>query len=283
MGHDAEIVAYSDKFTWFKHRPVIRKIPHDTEALIACSISDVAGISVFGQKEAPKSKNFFWMRGWETWQMSEEHIVNRLKLGQHNIVNSTWLKRRLEGLGIASDLVWQGADIDFWYDPHFVRQENKKIRIGCLFNKHHKTKRWDLFLKLQEYLGYDRYEYWSFGSDKCRDKINCYLRQPNAEALRTFYRNIDIWFAPTELEGFPNTPIEASLCGCLLVCKKIDSNGMEDIANADTAMQYETFDDAIGFLKQPDFSKVPKMQELIINKIGDRRTNMERLVEILKK
>ena len=38
MGHDADIIGYSDKFTWFKHRPLLRDIPKDADALIACSI-----------------------------------------------------------------------------------------------------------------------------------------------------------------------------------------------------------------------------------------------------
>lgn len=278
MGHEADVVAHSDKFTWFKHRPVLKHIPKDTDAIVACSISDVKGMNVFAPKTA---RQYYWMRGLETWQICEEKVKNCLKFGHHNIVNSSWLKRKLDGWGITSDLCWQGVDVDFWYDPAFVKPKHDKIRIGCLHNNHHKTKRWDLFIKLIQYLGYDRYEYWGFGAEKCKDKINCYLKHPDMETLRTFYRNIDIWFAPTELDSFHNPPLEAALCGNLVVCRDIETNGMEDYATPETAMRCKDFDAVISAMKEPDFSKVPKMMELIRTKIGDRRRNMETFAKIL--
>jgi hypothetical protein len=57
---------------------------------------------------------------------------------------------------------------------------------------------------------------------------------------------------------------------------------MQDYATDETAMLYNTFAEAVECIRNPDFSKVPKMQKVLIDKIGDRKSNMEKLVKILE-
>jgi hypothetical protein len=276
MGHKVSVVAPSDKFTWFDHPKVLSEIPKDTEAVIACSVSDIKGM----HKTAPKNaKKFYWMRGLEKWQIPEEQILKEMKRGHRNIVNSSWLKRVVNGWGIDCDLVWQGVDIDLWLNKADIDYEAIPS-IGCLYNTKHNTKRWDMFVSLIGLLG-EGCSYNGFGVDKPKQNLKMYLQNPKQQELRRLYNSTNIWFCPTELDSFHNVPLEAALCGCLVMCRRIESNGMEDYATDETAMRFDSISEAISLIKKPDYSKVKKMQDLIVNKIGDRKRSMQKLMEVL--
>jgi len=276
LGHEVDVVACSDKFTWFEHKNTLKKIPKKVDAIIACSVSDIDGMYRYAPKTA---KKFYWMRGLEVWQVSEHIIKEQLQRGHRNIVNSSWLKRTLDKWNVSSDLVWQGVDINFWYQKSQLNKDGIP-KIGCLYNTHHHTKRWDMFVDIMNRLK-DEYKYWGLGTENPKEHLDCFLKNPKPYSLRSFYEQINIWFAPTELDSFHNCPLEAALCGALILCRKIKSNGMEDYATDETAMRFNTIDEAIEMIKNPDYSKVKKMQELIINKIGDRKTNMIKFLEVL--
>ena len=95
-----------------------------------------------------------------------------------------------------------------------------------------------------------------------------------------FYNECDIWLAPTELEGWHNCPAEANLCGCLVICNRLDSNGM-DYATEETAMRFTGFDELLACIENPDFSKVEKMKKVLHNKIGNRENNMKKFIDII--
>jgi len=46
-------------------------------------------------------------------------------------------------------------------------------------------------------------------------------------------------------------------------------------------MRYDTWDELISCIENPDFSKVSKMQKVLREKIGNREDNMRKFVEIL--
>ncbi len=278
LGHDVDVVATSDKFTWFKHKAILNKIPSNAEAVIACSISDIKGM----HEQAPESaKKIYWMRGLEMWQQSEAKIKAKLSMGQHNIVNSSWLKRKLDGWNIPCDICWQGVDIDFWTRESERGERLAYTRIGCLYNKFHKTKRWDMFVALMKMLGHSDFKYYGFGADMPKEYVDKYLINPEPEDLRRFYNRIDIWFAPTELDSFHNVPLEAALCGCLVVCKNTETNGMEDFATPETSLRYDNLIQAAELITHPDYSKVDVMKKLIVDKISDRKTNMLKFINLI--
>ena len=130
----------------------------------------------------------------------------------------------------------------------------------------HATKRYDLCQKLKATLPEKQYKE---------------LARTNENDLVRFYSSIGVWFAPTESEGFHNPPAEACLRGAVVVCNRMEQNGMMDYATDETAMRYNTLEEAVECVKNPDYSKVEAMQKRLYE-IGDRKKNMERFVKILR-
>lgn len=261
MGHRVDIAAVNDRHTWVSHPHIIHKIPKDTDVVIANSVSDIGIVLKSNAK-----RKYWWARGLELWQKPIEKIIKKSKKIDVIVNASHLLKHFPHG-----KLCYAGLDLGFWEDCGIASFIKNKGTIGCIYSKQHKTKRYDLFKKIQKPIaGKMRIEYKTL-----RNKLN-------AQQLLQFYNQCDIWFAPTELEGFHNVPAEANLCGCLVVCNRLDSNGMGDYATEDTAMRYTGWDELLACIENPDFSKVEKMQKVLKEKIGSREKNMKRFVELIK-
>jgi len=277
LGHRADVLTEDDKFTWFKHKPVLGKFPKHTDIVIAVSANDVVPMHA----EIKSIKTAWWIRGWEQWQMPKSHLFKKLRMRQINICNSSWIYNRLKSNKITSHLVYAGLDINDWVHIKGI-QNPDKITIGCLYNPLHKTKRWDLCNDLRRALGTKYYQYRVFGAEVGRFSGWKYVQNPQHEVLNNLYSYCHMWFAPTELEGFHNVPAEAGLCGSLIVANSIKSGGMTDYCNKRTAMMFSTLDDAVECIKNPDYTRVSKMQKLLKTKIGSRETNMKKLIEVLQ-
>jgi hypothetical protein len=261
LGHRVDVVAVKDNFTWFKHPKILSKIPKDADAVVSISISDIRWM----HKQAPvNAKKFYWMRGYENWRgLSNEEYVGKL-VKQKIIVNSTGLKLHLARLGIPSRLCWAGMDDETEQRGGYVY---KNCTIGFLGPSMHKSKRYDLCQKLKERFPHFHYSV---------------LQNVKESERNDFFDRVGIWFAPTESEGFHNPPAEAALRGAVVICNRLESNGMMDYADDETAMRYDSFDEVVEFVKNPAWDKVKKMQDLLWNKIGTRKQNMEKFVRILE-
>ncbi len=284
LGHKVDIVTFKDKFNWFKHKKVIKTVQKNTDVVIAISILDVPLIY---RKYYGKHKLCYYSRPFESWQMPKRRIVKTLtrftkKYKGTVISNSQWQIDWLKKHGIKSRLVYSGLDLDEYYPVSNVRFKN--THIGALHHKFHKTKRWDLVMKVAKNLDVNKYMFEVLTADKKGTGVNhmAYWYQPSLEEKRRMYSTCNIWLAPTEKEGFHNVAAEANLCGCLVVCNRLKRNGMGDYATEETAMRYSSDDEMLACLKNPDFSKVEKMQNILIRNIGSREKNMKRLVKILK-
>ncbi len=254
LGHKVDVVTFKDSFKWFKHKKVIKNVPRNTDVVIAISILDVPLIH---KKYRGKHKLAYYSRPFESWQMPKKKIVETLRKFKGKVIsNSKWQVDWLKKYGIKSRLVYSGINLDYWKDT-----EGPHSYIGGLINNRHKSKRSDLVKK--------------YATVHLKNKLNAY-------SVRELYNKCSIWLAPTEKEGWHNCPAEAALCGCLIVCNRKTRNGMNDYATDETAMRYSSEEELVECLETPDFSKVPKMQEMIKTKIGSRSYNMKRLVKILK-
>ena len=260
LGHRVDVVAVADNFKWFKHPKVLKKVPKDTEAIVAISISDIRWM----HKLKTDAKKFYWMRGYETWRIRKESKYLKALERQPVIVNSTNLKLHLKRKGISADLCFAGLDEIVDTTEHYlIRQEN----VGFLGPSMHATKRYDLCEKLMKALPEKHYGTMVKVSER-----------KHAE----FYNNFGVWFAPTESEGFHNPPAEAALYGCVVVCNRMETNGMMDYADDETAMRYNTFEEAVECVRNPDWNTVGRMQTRLWEKIGSREENMKRFVKILQ-
>lgn len=280
LGHRCDTAAFVDNFTWFDHKPVIRQIPRDTDVLIAAACSDVENTIT-----SQVNKKAWYIRAHETWAMEEPRLAKYYQDKRiANLVNSEGLKRKIDELSpsMPAEVVYQGIDFDWWEDRSLRPKD--KIRIGCLHTKQPR-KRWKDFVKLSKILGHDHYEYVGMGNHNCKDGfLTEFIYNATAEQLNGLYSSCHIWFAPTDNEGLHNVPMEAALCGCLIVCSDHPLNGMVmDYAFKSTAMIYEfgNLEKAASLIQSPDWRLIKNMQDYLRSVIGTREENMKKLVETL--
>lgn len=257
LGHKVAIWTHTNKYKWHKPKIEITNSINKNryDVAVAASVADI-GI-VRGEF---KCRKFWWCRGLELWQLPEKKIIQKAKRIEV-LVNSKWLLQKIPH----ARLCHAGLDLHFWKEMRTVK--HRKKTIGCLYSKRHKTKNYKLFKKLRREFG-DIFNYKTL-KDKFNDK-----------QLLEFYNECDIWFAPTVLEGWHNCPAEANLCGNLVVCNCMPSNGM-DYATEKTAMRYTSWDELLALLENPEFKKVEKMQKFLREKIGSREDNMKRFVKLI--
>jgi len=276
-GHEAAIVARKDRFTWFRHPRVIASIPSNADAVIAVSISDVPLVM---QKAPNTAVKAYWARPIETWQMNSQRIYEVLKAfaksGGIILCNSEWQIRKLAKHGINAKIQYAGLDLDEW---HNLRLRPEKITCGALYSDR-ASKQWNVFASFMNKAKGLRFV--AFGLGKPKEGLDYYVENPTHEELKKLYSSCHVWIATSKMEGFHNPPTEAALCGCLVVCSDNPHNGCGDYANSETAETYATSDGLVSLMDNLDYSKVPKMQELLRTKIGSRETNMAKLVEALK-
>lgn len=278
LGHRCDIIATDDNFTWFKHKPVINYLPNDLDVIIATACTTVGSTL---QANVPKKA--YYIRGYENWVMDSAFLSNGYNSGLFNITNSYGLQRKLKEFGAESVVVHQGIDFEDWEDRK--QRSSNKTRIGCLYQKK-LTKRWKDFVTLSDMLGHEDYEYVGFGTEVRSERFLCgFICSPSHEQLVDLYNSCDIFFAPTELEGLHNVPLEAALCGCVIVCSDAPMNGMiYDYAFDDTSIVYKAGDieNAVDRIKNIDYTMVTRMQSYIKKRIGSREINMRRFVNYLE-
>jgi len=279
LDHSCDIVGTEDNFTWFDHKPIINYVPHNIDSFIATACTTVTSTMM---TDVPIKA--WYIRAHETWAMTEENLIKLYNAGLINLVNSKGLQKQLEGYGVKSDVVYQGIDLNIWIDKKL--RKDGVIRIGCLYTRQPR-KRWKDFVHLANILGIDGYEYISIGNATPKEDFltESYVNKSSKE-LVNIYSSCNIWFAPTENEGLHNVPMEAALCGCLVVCSDHPLNGMVyDYAfDRRTAMVYEfgNIEQAAKLIKNPDWFLIGNMQYQIQNYIGTREDNMRKMVEMLK-
>ena len=234
-----------------------------------------------------------WIRGWETWQMPEDKIVaNVLNAPTIKLVNSICLKRKLKKHGVKSKIIRPGYDLDELYpNPKFPRKGRNITVLGGLYaaGKHRGIKRTEWIFETYKKLKkkYGDLELWMFGNDAMPGgRVDNYFQRPTQQMKYYFYNNIDIWLSPAMQEGLHMPPAEAMMTGCPVVGTDADMSGIEDYT-----IQYET-----GIISNNDLKSFIECVNLLvedeplrlklginarrkIEELGDRKTNMEKLIE----
>lgn len=286
LGHNSNIVTDggSSSFTWFKHKKPLQRFPEDTEAVIATGCTTVINTS---KLNIPKK--YWWIRGHEDWRLSDQGLLKLYNMPNIiNIANSHGLKKRIENLGCNQPchVIHQGIDLDLWEDLN-LRKNNKKIRIGCL-HTNQASKNWPEFQKLAKSLDQNKYEFVGVGSSPARDSfLSEFITNATKSQLKNLYSSCDIWFAPTKNEGLHNVPMEASLCGALIVCSDRSDNGMiHDYAFRNrSAFVYSNLDEAISIIqtkqREDNLHIIQESQRIISQDIGTRKHNMQKLINLV--
>ncbi len=284
LGHTCEVIACTDNFTWFAHKPVLKYVPIDFDVVI-----NIAAVDYDSTKNCSIDNKFAWWRGHENWANTSDHLKYCYRdKSIYNLVNSKGLQLELNKYNAQSQVVYQGLDFYLWQDKKL--RVPTKLTIGCLYNNK-KSKKWCDFKHLFKILGTKDYIYVAFGTPLVSDSfLDEYVSNPSQKELVSLYSSCDIWFAPTEEEGLHNPPMEAALCGSLVVCSDSKNNGMaSDYAdNNTTAVIYPQGDieKAAKFISNLDtvnnYKMIKNMQDKLHTVIGTREDNMNKLLSIME-
>lgn len=242
-----------------------------------------------------------YIRGHETWVYPESYIIENIYKNNKliKVVNSLNLYNLLKSYNINSYIIHPGYDIDLLYPIKEIKDKknNNEIIIGGLYNLRHKTKRTDWILKSFNILKdkYKNIKLWMFGSNTLKDNnhiniINKYIKQPNSNEKNIFYNNIDIWLAPTELEGLHIPPAECMLTGGCIIGTNTKLNGMNDylIDNETGLISKNNINDFINKIEKVILDKelrikLGKEGRKKILEIGDRKKNMIEFIKLIEK
>lgn len=237
-----------------------------------------------------------WLRGWETWQMPERDIVKKI-LGAPTIklVNGMGLHSKLRLYNCKSYVVRPGYDIEN-FKPLGIREKNRKIIIGGLYNQdrgnQEKRTSWLYQTAFEIKSKRDDIEFWMFGTHS-RPKgflMDYYVCQPSLKEKNEFYNHINIWLAPSSLEGLHIPPAEAMLTECPVLGTNAEMNGMKEyLAHMQTGLiclnNLTSFVKAtMSFVNDRELQiQLGKRARKSILELGSRKDNMIRFVDLLKR
>jgi glycosyltransferase involved in cell wall biosynthesis len=295
LHHDVIFIdSMKNQHTWtpLKAQHIIPKADSDVESadfIIATGYKSAAPTMASPERFGRK---FHWIRGWETWQMPEKEIVERiLKIDTGKLVNSICLQRKLKNYRVDSKIIRPGYDLNEITPNSNLKSNNDKIVLGGLNTKgkHFKIKRtnwiFDTYHKLKQ--KYKNLELWMFGNSHISTNIiDKYYHRPSMEQKNYFYNNVDIWLSPAMQEGLHMPPAEAMMAGSPVVGTDADMSGTEDylkhnynglISNNNIQSFTENVEKLI--INEKLRKQFGKNARKTIENIGDRHDNMQLLIE----
>ncbi len=293
LGEEVVIIdSGSPKYTWDKiHVPYLKV--SDVNDIKGDVIIATGTGSINSTSKSNIKKKYHWIRGFETWNIPENKLINILKKSPtKKIVNSICLQKKLKKNKINSEIIRPGHNFEE-FKPLNIRQDNKKVVLGGLFNQGQKRSKkrtewiFDCYNILKQKYDLDL---WIFGTDGvplC--EFTAFMKNPTNVDKNKLYNTVDIWLAPSELEGLHIPPAEAMLTECAVVGNNSEMSGTEDYL-----IDHET-----GLVSENNFkSFLACVEILIVHKVvrktlgedgrkkilslGDRTDNMKKLINYLK-
>lgn len=296
LGHEVIIADHRDnEYTWgvvkAEHKVIKCKddIPN-ADAIIATGFSTVRRMLHWPKR---CGKQFHWIRGWETWNYPEWYIEKTLlRYPVTRLVNGIQLQQKLAACGVESHIIRPGYDFDE-FSLLNIRSE-KEITLGGLYcnSEKRKGKRTEWIIKTAKKLK-EKYKIklWMFGQED-NPKIGVidrYFKDPTIALKNEIYNTVNIWLAPTKLEGLHMPPAEAMLTGCAVVGTDAELTGMVDyLVHEKTGLiagnTLELFTESTRrLIDHPGLRMgLGEAGRLKVVSLGDRKTNMEKMVEVLK-
>jgi len=293
LGHEIYVlVDGANSYTWSKLKAdlIVTRDPRDipkADAIISTSFKSVG----FADRCDIKNK-YHWIRGWETWATDEKNLVNILKHSTaKKIVNSIGLQNKLNSFNIDSTIIYPGYDFNEIY-PLGIRKD-EEIILGGLYNSgpKRKSKRTDWIFKCYNKLK-EKYplKLFMFGTDGIPSSdVDYFIRNPNIEEKNRIYNTVNIWLAPSELEGLHLPPAEAMMTGCLVVGNSSPLSGTSDyltdgvtgLVSENNIKSFITYVEVA--VRHKELRRVSGNigREKILS-IGSREKNMKNLIELIK-
>lgn len=296
LGHDVSLIDHmKNMHTWTPLKAKHRIIKRDQGKLPSADIIIATGFkSVAHTIKAPKRCGIrgHWIRGWETWQLSETNIVKQiLRAPTIKFVNSVGLQDKLYSYDTEAYLVRPGYDLHELY-PTGARNGRDKFVIGALHTtgKHVGIKRYGWVLEVAKYMKikYPNIELWMMGVGATPHQADRYYKLPTMKEKNEFYNGVDVWLSPSKQEGLHMPPAEAMMTGCPVVGNDTMLSGTKDylfdgVSGRVSKNDYKDFRKCVEYMynnKEKRLEMGVLARECVEN-IGSREKNMERWIELL--
>lgn len=312
LGHEVYIVdSMSNQCTWEKLKAEyinvntdITAIHSQVDVVVCTGFKTLKAIRSFWPKMSG-NRVFHWIRGWETWNYPEEELISMLSddyiYPTIKMVNGAQLQRKLYSLGIESHIIRPGYDFDELFPDNIlspVQTISKTIGyvfLGGIYNRGDKRKakrtEWIFKTKTELEKRGQKIMLQMFGtgelSPEAKIYMNSYTKNPQRLTKNIFFNGVDIWLAPTELEGLHMPPAEAMLTECPVIGTNAELSGMEDyLINQETGFVADnTLESFIACTEALVKNKrlrqqLGKAARQKILSLGDRKQNMQKMVEL---
>jgi len=296
MGHDIFFIdSMRNQHTWtpLKAKHIITKtndkIP-DADFIIATGYKSVSPTC---QAPGRCGHKAHYIRGWEIWQMAEKQIVKKvLEAPTIKLVNGVGLQDKLMQYGFSSHVIRPGYDFDQIFPTH-TRDSNKGVILGGIYlsgaRGNRKRTPWMFSTVRKMKTKYKDIQFWLFGNEGSPQDglVDKYVRMPDPKQKNKFYNSIDIWMAPTYLEGLHIPPAEAMMTGCPVVATQAEMSGVRDyivdgesgILSKDNLSSFSS--DVEHLYNHKDCRKrLGKSAIKSVYNIGDRRKNMQKMIDL---
>jgi len=287
-GHTVEIWSDSpNQCTWFPLEGVTYRILKlDDAPMVDVLIAGGCGTVKDTYKYPRKGIGVNWVRAIETWCVGERSLFKQYKYRMPLWVNSEWMRDRIQKVIKRPNIpvIYPGLPLDDFYRVKGTKT-NGGFTIGCLYSTKPR-KQWQVFMKLRvKLISNSDIRYVGFGAEGDPGVgLDEYLQCPSMEDKRALYSQCDLWFAPTNNEGLHIPPMEAALCGAVVIGNAEPSAGMVDhLEDGQTGYTFRNVEDACRLVKHC-YDNRPLLKglnaahrEVIRTKIGSIETNAKRL------
>lgn len=308
LGNEVKILLDSpNKFTWFggfeNLLHLVNKKNKDSwpkyDVIIATGCKTVN--STLEYPNIDINNKFYWIRGHETWGMSEEDLFKNYKSGLNLLVNSEWLREMIfRKCEVISKIQYPGY-VD---GMHIAKAHGfvDEINIGALYYADKESKMFNQIINIAFLLKENKIinKLILFGNKQMDDNFKRDLNdlfgipyefsyRPTYDEKMALMNKCDIWLSTSELEGLHIPPIEAGLNGCNLVTKGLYSSGTSDYAiDGLTAKIFFTAEEALQrileYVNDPKEMNIhsTNLRYILYYKIGSVQNNALKFQKILK-
>lgn len=177
--------------------------------------------TTFVNKFFNSSKKFYFIQGYETWNMSKNELYETYNLGFTNITVSNWLKKIVDSHSkTPSKCVNNPIDLNVYREIIPVNGR-KGIKIGMLYSDSpNKGSKYVIKALLQVKKYVPNLKVVMFGTSDIPKNLPdwfSYYKDATQEQTVNIYNNIKIFVSGSINEGFGLTGLEAMACGATLI------------------------------------------------------------------
>jgi len=298
LGCHVEIIdSMKNCFTWHpllvKHIIVKNNNYPYCDAIIGTGIKTLPLTSNYPNAK----KRFHWIRGWETWQIPEYEMIQMFKTYSKKVVyltNGIHIHRILKKHGIKSYIQYAGLDLNNHNISHNYDDINKRdvINIGGLINFKHKTKNSDWLIQIINILNNtNKYKFllYTYGMNKINNiKYHIHHINPSLKVKYKIYNKVDFWLSTSTNDSFHIPPAEfMTTRGIVIGVDHLFSGTKSYLINNQTGFLSrcsinDICDTILNVIDNKNLNEISdNAKNFIENKIGSRKQNMHKFIEIL--